>query len=112
MFAARDIARTVSFDEPAGADYRLHLDAEAPIQVAVTLAASATVPAGMVFVPGGKYRLVAAARPMTDEVVLVAFAIDRYEVSNRAFREFIEAGGYERQEFWSTEVLADTHARS
>jgi formylglycine-generating enzyme required for sulfatase activity/dienelactone hydrolase len=29
-----------------------------------------------------------------------AFLIDRYEVTNEAYREFIEARGYERPEFW------------
>ena len=28
------------------------------------------------------------------------YLIDRYEVTNRQFKEFVDAGGYERREFW------------
>jgi dienelactone hydrolase len=33
-------------------------------------------------------------------VPIGAFLIDRHEVSNKAFAEFVKAGGYEREEFW------------
>lgn len=36
------------------------------------------------------------------EVALNGFFIDRYAVSNAQFRRFIAAGGYERQEWWSS----------
>ena len=35
------------------------------------------------------------------EVEVPAFAIDRYEVTNRQFLEFMEAGGYQVRELWS-----------
>jgi len=35
------------------------------------------------------------------------FLIDRYEVSNRQFQDFVDAGGYEQPEFW--EDLEFTH---
>ena len=28
------------------------------------------------------------------------FLIDRYEVTNQEFQEFVDAGGYENQDFW------------
>lgn len=34
------------------------------------------------------------------EVAVPAFEIDVYDVTNAAFLEFVEAGGYERQELW------------
>jgi iron(II)-dependent oxidoreductase len=37
------------------------------------------------------------------EVEVPAFAIDRYEVTNRQFLEFIEAGGYRNRALWSSE---------
>jgi formylglycine-generating enzyme required for sulfatase activity len=61
---------------------------------------AAATPQGMVFVPGGPYRLVAADKPVTASVQLDDYFIDRFEVTNRAFREFIDAGGYARSEFW------------
>jgi gamma-glutamyl hercynylcysteine S-oxide synthase len=35
------------------------------------------------------------------ELELPAFEIDRIAVTNRAYREFVEAGGYQRRELWS-----------
>ena len=34
-----------------------------------------------------------------------AFFIDKYEVTNRQFKEFVDAGGYEKQEFWQEEFV-------
>ena len=33
-------------------------------------------------------------------ITLGEYLIDRYEVTNRQFKEFVDAGGYERREFW------------
>ncbi len=54
----------------------------------------------MVFVPGGKYRLVGWGTPTTAEVPLVDYFIDKYEVSNQQYRDFMEAGGYRKKQFW------------
>lgn len=37
------------------------------------------------------------------EVHLDDYYIDRYEVTNENFQQFIEAGGYEKRQFWSEE---------
>jgi formylglycine-generating enzyme required for sulfatase activity/dienelactone hydrolase len=47
-------------------------------------------PPGSVFVPGGSYM----DKSFTD------FWIDRYEVSNRDFKQFIDRGGYQNPAFW------------
>ena len=65
-----------------------------PIVVNQNLFASGAIPDRMVFVPGGDYRLVGWSRPTETQVKLDDFFIDRYEVSNRDFQEFIAAGGY------------------
>ena len=57
-------------------------------------------PARMAFVPGGKYRLTSRTRPAETSVQLDDFFIDRYEVTNREYKEFITAGGYFRREYW------------
>jgi dienelactone hydrolase len=41
----------------------------------------------------------AAAAPPT--VSIPGFWIDRYEVSNRQFQEFVSAGGYQKREYWT-----------
>jgi len=51
-------------------------------------------PAGMVFVPGG--------RTLVDKtpVQLPDFWIDKYEVTNREFKRFVDAGGYRDPKYW------------
>lgn len=54
----------------------------------------------MVLVPGGIYRLVGWDAPTSDEVQLDDFYIDKYEVSNKDFKAFIDAGGYSKKQYW------------
>ena len=65
------------------------------------------VPDKMCFVPGGDYRLVAWARPTDARPHLNDFFIDKYEVSNQDFKEFINAGGYLKKQFWKYPFLKD-----
>ena len=53
------------------------------------------VPAGMVHVPEGT---VAAAN---NQISLDEYFIDRYEVTNREYKRFIDAGGYRKREYWT-----------
>ncbi|PYQ31422.1 MAG: hypothetical protein DMF57_14785 [Acidobacteria bacterium] len=73
---------------------------QTPPKLRVKLLEGGKVPPGMVFVAGGDYRLAGWARPSDRVVDLRDFLIDRYEVSNRDFEEFIRAGGYRRKELW------------
>jgi serine/threonine protein kinase len=68
--------------------------------VRMKLAEASKVPAGMVFVEGGAYRLGGYYRPSERAIELRDFFIDRYEVSNREFEQFVRDGGYRRRELW------------
>jgi eukaryotic-like serine/threonine-protein kinase len=60
----------------------------------ITLDPVAAVPAGMVRVP---------ATPVTStppSVALPAFWMDRYEVTTGEYKEFVDAGGYQKPEYW------------
>lgn len=46
------------------------------------------------------------------QVEVPAFAIDALPVTNGAFREFVEAGGYSRRELWSDEAWGFMEARA
>src|SRR5688572_17634327 len=72
--------------------------ASGPMRVKLTKADAA--PAGMVAVEGGDYRLAGWSRPTDRSVALRDFWIDRYEVSNRDFEEFVRVGGYRNPAFW------------
>ncbi|MEX2141792.1 MAG: protein kinase [Pirellulales bacterium] len=62
---------------------------------------------GMVFVPGGLYRIVAWRRPTDVEVKLDGYFIDKFEVTNRQYTDFINAGGYLNERFWTAPFVKD-----
>jgi DNA-binding winged helix-turn-helix (wHTH) protein/predicted esterase len=70
-----------------------------------TLDPEGTVPEGMVAVDGGVYR--EAPFVGIASVSIPRFCIDRTEVTNRAFQEFVDAGGYETPELWKEEFVRD-----
>ena len=74
--------------------------ASPPLDLAVRLLEKDKMPAGMVFVPGSEYSLVNWSRPTETKVNLSDYFIDKYEVSNREFKEFILGGGYVKKDYW------------
>lgn len=52
-------------------------------------------PASMLRVPAGAYQHFGSAA-----VQLASYWIDRYEVTNRAFKQFVDAGGYLKKAYW------------
>jgi formylglycine-generating enzyme required for sulfatase activity len=88
-------------------EYKIRLDARAPVRIAVKLLEAARVPEHMVFVPGGPYKLVGWGRPTPAEVHLDDYFIDQFEVSNREYKEFVSAGGYRKKEYWKQPFLKD-----
>jgi formylglycine-generating enzyme required for sulfatase activity/dienelactone hydrolase len=77
----------------------------------ITLAAVGAQPPEMVAVPAGDTEGNISGLPLPT-VAVPEFLIDRTEVTNRAFKEFIEAGGYERQTYWEGLTFADETGRS
>ena len=78
-----------------------------PIRVEEKLIVTDKMPDRMVFVPGGDYRLVAWARPTDARVRLNDYFIDKYEVSNQDYKEFINAGGYLKKQYWKYAFIKD-----
>jgi eukaryotic-like serine/threonine-protein kinase len=62
--------------------------------VRIVLHPQDAVPAGMVYAPA------TAATVPPPVVSLPAFWIDRYEVTNGDFKRFVDAGGYQKPEYW------------
>jgi len=56
---------------------------------------------GMVLVPGGPYRLVSPDAPADAVVEQADYLLDRFEVTNSAYRLFVLAGGYTDDTLWS-----------
>lgn len=88
--ASTEVARSMSFTGRPVPD----------VLVSVQLRPTGSIPEDMVQVPGGPYQLVGAGAPTTKTAELKPYRIDKYEVSNRHFKEFILAGGYTSRSFW------------
>jgi eukaryotic-like serine/threonine-protein kinase len=72
-----------------------------PAPVAFHLTAAGTAPPGMVFVPAGAVEL------DTGSVDLPDFWIGTDEVTNRQFKQFIDAGGYRTRTYWTQPFVKD-----
>jgi len=72
-------------------------------RMSVRLDPKGSVPAGMVAVDGGRYLVPLTSIPLGKEVTLEPYFIDRTEVTNAAFKEFVDAGGYQQREYWHHE---------
>ena len=66
--------------------------------LAFELVPSGESPPDMLQVPAGRYRF-----RNEEPVEVPAFWLDKYEVTNRQFKEFVDAGGYEEPGFWKHE---------
>lgn len=93
--------------------FRVTLEGHAPIEAAPSflpqpetfyLHEPENTPDGMVFVPAGSVHYLLQQRN------LPGFWIDRHEVTNSAYREFVEDGGYRKSELWPE--LVDIDGRS
>ncbi len=64
------------------------------------LDAEGAIPSEMVRVPGGNVSV-----PGLHTARLSAFLIDRYEITNRQFKQFIDGGGYRKREYWKQDFV-------
>lgn len=60
----------------------------------------AAVPPGMVRVEGGEFQY-RSAQP----VELADYWLDKYEVTNKQFKEFVDRGGYQKKDYWKEPFL-------
>jgi eukaryotic-like serine/threonine-protein kinase len=81
--------------------------ASPPLDVSVKLMEKEKMPPSMVFVPGSEYSLVNWSRPTETKVNLASYFIDKFEVSNADFKEFITAGGYVKKDHWKYPIRKD-----
>jgi len=72
-----------------------------------------TVPSGMVRVPGGEVEFHLPGMEKAVSVVnLPDYWIDRYEVTNKDFKQFVDAGGYRKPEYWKQPFVENGKALS
>lgn len=78
-----------------------------PTIVNQKLIETSRLPERMAFVPGGPYSLVCWRKPTNARVTLEDYFIDKYEVTNREYKEFINAGGYTKKQYWTRQFVKD-----
>lgn len=71
------------------------------IALAAHLRTAEQVPIEMVVVEGGEYELMSPDAPIGLSQQLDEFLIDRFEVTNEAFKEFVTSSGYATDAHWS-----------
>src|SRR5207247_8830647 len=59
-----------------------------------------SIPEQMVRVPGGDVSLELTSLEHLPPVRLSDFLMDRYEVTNKQFKLFVDSGGYEKRQYW------------
>ena len=62
----------------------------------------AAIPPGMVRVAAGRFQYGSA-----DPVALSDYWLDKYEVTNKQFKEFVDRGGYQKKDFWKEPFIKD-----
>jgi len=94
------------FEKPGHA----RVDSVAEIEagrIALELPAADAVPADMILVPGSREVFMVAGLGIPVDRQLSTFLLDRYEVTNRQFKTFVDAGGYRRRELWEHPIVRD-----
>jgi serine/threonine protein kinase/pimeloyl-ACP methyl ester carboxylesterase len=66
------------------------------------LQAKGSAPDNMLLVPSGSSQL-----GQGPGLEVPAFLIGKYEVTNREFQKFVQAGGYQKQDYWTEKFMAD-----
>jgi serine/threonine protein kinase/dienelactone hydrolase len=105
--AKQGFATVLFIDSPASVPYPgFHWS----FDYALKLRPAASVPPGMVVVIGG---WVSLTYPLPPHAVKIDdFLIDRNEVTNQEYKRFVDAGGYQKREFWKQPFVRDGHAIS
>ncbi|MGA9885510.1 MAG: protein kinase [Candidatus Acidiferrales bacterium] len=66
-------------------------------------------PAGMSWVSAGPFADFIGFVGMVGPYQIPAFYIDRYEVTNREYQKFVDAGGYEQRQYWTEKLVRAGH---
>jgi len=67
------------------------------------------LPDEIVHVPGGMVGLEHPGLEALDPIPLADYLIDRYEVTNRRYKAFVDEGGYSKREYWQQPFEKDGH---
>lgn len=87
-----------------------YVDVEcAGLRSRVVLDAIGTIPPEMVRVEGNKIGSQLTGLAPSDFIEIDSYLIDKYEVTNREYKRFVDAGGYRNRNYWKYEFVKDGH---
>jgi formylglycine-generating enzyme required for sulfatase activity len=69
--------------------------------------AEGAAPPGMVRIPGGPFSVRVPGTGLLGPVELEEYWIDKLEVTNRQFKEFVDQGGYQKRDYWKIPIRKD-----
>lgn len=72
-----------------------------------TLDEKGKTPDEMVRVPGGKFSLNMPGLDHLEAVQSEDYLIDKYEVTNKEFKQFVDSGGYEKRQYWKYPLVKE-----
>jgi serine/threonine protein kinase/formylglycine-generating enzyme required for sulfatase activity/dienelactone hydrolase len=80
-----------------------------PVELEVQLDKAGTIAQGMVRIQGEECTADVCVFDWRSlpKLKLADFFMDRYEVTNRRFKEFVEAGGYQKPEYWKYKFVTN-----
>lgn len=95
-------AGTGTFESAPLTDTKMDFDLDAEV----------AAPAGMTWAPGGRWHEFISFVGQVGPLQLPAFYIDRYEVTNREYQKFVDAGGYGNRAYWPKVFVDNGHELS
>ena len=97
--------------KPGLADYSgapVMADIHGPVrEFNFNLEAATSIPEGMVPVPATKFADYVYALGDIGPYDLPKFYMDRFEVTNRQYQDFVGKGGYEKRDYWKEKIVRD-----
>ncbi len=78
-------------------------------QMSFALDSTKSAPSGMVWVNGDGWMDMIGFIGWVGPYDLPAYYIDRFEVTNREFQQFIDQGGYKKREYWKRKFIQNGH---
>ena len=78
----------------------------------LSLVGTGSIPNGMVKIPGGSVTLESPRLEHSPEIQIPDYWMDRYEVTNSQFKQFVDAGGYQKPEYWKQPFVESGRALS
>lgn len=70
------------------------------VEIKIKLDERNSIPQGMIRMPGGEFSPHLVGLDHLETQQIGEYLIDKYEVTNKEFKKFIDSGGYENKEYW------------